>query len=73
MPPPHNYDNYYPPGDLPPMDKHMHQGPPPAYARDAGIHSSSGQTQQSGGTKVSSFTLLHHFAESDFDFKVLLS
>ncbi|WJX12045.1 hypothetical protein P8452_02584 [Trifolium repens] len=52
MPPPHNYDNYYPPGDLPPMDKHMHQGPPPAYARDAGIHSSSGQTQQSGGTKV---------------------
>lgn len=54
MPPPHNYENYYPPADLPPIDKHMHQGPPPAYARDAslGIHSSGGQPQQSGGTKV---------------------
>ncbi|XP_061356824.1 flowering locus K homology domain-like isoform X2 [Gastrolobium bilobum] len=31
MPPSHNYDSYYPPADLPPMDKHLHQGPPPAY------------------------------------------
>jgi len=69
MPPPHNYDNYYPPADLP-IDKHMHQGPPPAYARDAslGIHSSGGQPQQSGGTKVSSFAQLI-IAESDFGFE----
>ncbi|KAJ1417522.1 K-like proteiny domain [Sesbania bispinosa] len=54
MPPSHNYDNYYPPADLPPMDKHLHQGPPPAYGRDAsmGIHSSSAQPQQSVVTKV---------------------
>ncbi|XP_058770982.1 flowering locus K homology domain-like [Vicia villosa] len=54
MPPQHNYDNYYPPADLLPIDKHMHQGPPSAYARDASleIHSSVGQPQQSGGTKI---------------------
>ncbi|KAL5123640.1 Flowering locus K y domain [Glycine soja] len=54
MPPSHNYDNYYPPADLPPMDKHLHQGPAPAYVRDAsmGIHSSSAQPQQSVVTKV---------------------
>lgn len=55
MPPPsHNYDNYYPPADLPPMDKHLHQGPPPAYGRDPslGIHSSSAPSQQSVVTKV---------------------
>ncbi|CAL0316117.1 unnamed protein product [Lupinus luteus] len=54
MPPPHNYDNYYPPADLPPMDKHLHQGPPPAYARDPsmGIHSSTAPPQQSVATKV---------------------
>ncbi|KAK7277566.1 hypothetical protein RJT34_22581 [Clitoria ternatea] len=55
MPPSHNYDNYYPPADLPPMDKHLHQAPPPAFARDAsmGIHSSSApQPQQSVVTKV---------------------
>lgn len=62
MPSQHNYDNYYPPADMPPIDKHMHQGPPSAYARDAslGIHSSGGQPQQSGGTKVSSFAQLGH-------------
>ncbi|XP_061354009.1 flowering locus K homology domain-like [Gastrolobium bilobum] len=54
MPPSHHYDNYYPTADLPSMDKHLHQGPPPAYARDAsmGIHSSSTQPQQSAVTKV---------------------
>ncbi|KAK7378431.1 hypothetical protein VNO80_03872 [Phaseolus coccineus] len=54
MPPAHHYDSYYPPTELPPMDKHLHQGPPPAYARDAsvGIHSSSAQPQQSLVTKV---------------------
>ncbi|XP_020228219.1 flowering locus K homology domain [Cajanus cajan] len=54
MPPSHHYDSYYPPAELPPMDKHLHQGPPPAYARDAsmGIHSSNAQPQQSGATKV---------------------
>ncbi|XP_019428445.1 PREDICTED: flowering locus K homology domain-like isoform X2 [Lupinus angustifolius] len=54
MPPSHNYDNYYPPTDLPPMDKHLHQGPPPAYSRDpsTGIHSSSAPPQQSVATKV---------------------
>ncbi|KAH1227428.1 Flowering locus K y domain [Glycine max] len=54
MPPSHNYDNYYPPADLSPMDKHLHQGPPPAYVRDVsmGIHSSSAQAQQSVVTKV---------------------
>lgn len=57
MPPSHNYDNYYPPADLSPMDKHLHQGPPPAYVRDVsmGIHSSSAQAQQSVVTKVSFF------------------
>jgi len=58
MPPTHHYDSYYPPTtELPPMDKHLHQGPPPAYARDAsvGIHSSSAQPQQSLVTKVLSF------------------
>lgn len=57
MPPAHHYDNYYPPANLPPMDKQFHQGPPPAFARDAstGIHSSSAQPQQSVVTKVSSF------------------
>ncbi|KAL2321016.1 hypothetical protein Fmac_029985 [Flemingia macrophylla] len=55
MPPSHHYDSYYPPAaELPPMDKHLHQGPPPTYARDAsmGIHSSNAQPQQSGVTKV---------------------
>ncbi|XP_047159762.1 flowering locus K homology domain-like [Vigna umbellata] len=54
MPPTHHYDSYYPPTELPPMDKHLHQGPPPVYARDAsvGIHSSSAQPQQSLVTKV---------------------
>ncbi|KAF1878505.1 hypothetical protein Lal_00047174 [Lupinus albus] len=54
MPPSHNYDNYYPPTDLPPMEKHLHQAPPPAYSRDPsmGIHSSSAPPQQSAVTKV---------------------
>ncbi|KAH1258382.1 hypothetical protein AAZX31_03G141700 [Glycine max] len=54
MPPSHHYDSYYPPTELPPMDKHLHQGPPPAYAKDAsmGIHSSSAPPQQSVVTKV---------------------
>ncbi|XP_057741233.1 flowering locus K homology domain-like [Arachis stenosperma] len=43
MPPPHNYDNYYPPPDLPPVDKLI---PPPAYARD------TSQSQQSVANKV---------------------
>jgi len=62
MPPSHHYDSYYPPTELPPMDKHLHQGPPPAYARDAsmGIHSSSAQPQQSVVTKVSSFAQLEN-------------
>ncbi|MED6122693.1 hypothetical protein PIB30_042173 [Stylosanthes scabra] len=53
MPTSHNYDNYYPPADLPPVDNHI-QGPPPAYARDTsmGIHSSGAQSQQSGANKV---------------------
>jgi len=57
MPPTHHYDSYYPPTELPPMDKHLHQGPPPTYARDAsvGIHSSSAQPHQSLVTKVLSF------------------
>ncbi|RDX82227.1 Flowering locus K-likey domain protein, partial [Mucuna pruriens] len=54
MPLSHHYDSYYPPTELPPMDKHHHQGPSPVYARDAsmGIHSSTAQPQQSVVTKV---------------------
>ncbi|KAF7818400.1 flowering locus K homology domain-like [Senna tora] len=50
MPPSHHYDNYYPPSDLPPMDKHLHQGPP-SYGRDTSM-TSSAQPQQSVVTKV---------------------
>ncbi|KAI4301146.1 hypothetical protein L6164_034456 [Bauhinia variegata] len=55
MPPPsHHYDNYYPSADLPPIDKHHHQGPLPAYGRDTsmGIHPGTAQPQQSVVTKV---------------------
>ncbi|KAJ7977291.1 flowering locus K-likey domain-like [Quillaja saponaria] len=53
MPPPHQYGNYYPSADMPPMDKHSHQVPP-AYGRDAsvGVHSSGALSQQSLVTKV---------------------
>lgn len=54
MPPPRQFDNYYSPADMPPMDKQPRQGPPPAYGRDAsmGTHATSMQPQQSMVTKV---------------------
>ena len=54
MPPSHHYDNYYPPADLPPVDKPFHQGPP-AFGRDVpvGMHSGNTQPQHSVVTKVS--------------------
>jgi poly(rC)-binding protein 2/3/4 len=43
MPPPRQFDNYYPPQDnMPPYDKQLRQGPP-GYGRDAsmGVHTTS--------------------------------
>ncbi|CAK9143798.1 unnamed protein product [Ilex paraguariensis] len=53
MPPPRQFDNYYPSADMPPLDRQPPQGPP-AYGRDAsmGAHASV-QPQQSMVTKVS--------------------
>ncbi|XVE62795.1 hypothetical protein DITRI_Ditri06bG0148600 [Diplodiscus trichospermus] len=54
MPPPRKLDNYYPPADMPPMDKQPHQGIS-AYGREApmGAHASSNpQTAQSIVTQV---------------------
>ncbi|KAM7501429.1 hypothetical protein LguiB_000333 [Lonicera macranthoides] len=52
-PPPHQFDNYYPPADIPPLDKQPRQ-PPPSYGRDAsmGAHTPSMQPQPSIVTKV---------------------
>ncbi|KAG5514543.1 hypothetical protein RHGRI_035819 [Rhododendron griersonianum] len=52
MPPPRQFDNYYPPQDMP-HDKQLRQGPP-AYGRDAsmGVHATSAPSQQSVVTKV---------------------
>ncbi|XP_059625981.1 flowering locus K homology domain-like isoform X2 [Cornus florida] len=50
--PPRQFDNYYPPADLPPMDKQPRQGPP-AYGRDVSMGvNMSAQPQQSMVTKV---------------------
>ena len=53
MPPPRQFDNYYPAGEMAPVDKPPRQGPP-AYARDAsmGTHTTNLQSQQSMVTKV---------------------
>ncbi|XWS64720.1 hypothetical protein CRYUN_Cryun05aG0027900 [Craigia yunnanensis] len=54
MPPPRQFDNYYPPADMPPMEKQPHQGIS-AYGRDApmGAHASSNpQTAPSMITQV---------------------
>ncbi|GMP90763.1 hypothetical protein CsSME_00041743 [Camellia sinensis var. sinensis] len=54
MPPPRQFDNYYPPADMPPLDKQPRQGPP-AYGRDAsmGVHTTiAAPAQQSVVTKV---------------------
>ncbi|CAK9150043.1 unnamed protein product [Ilex paraguariensis] len=54
MQPPRQFDNYYAPADMPPLDKQPRQGPP-AFGRDAsmGAHTTSMQPQQSMVTKVS--------------------
>ncbi|KAK3036861.1 hypothetical protein RJ639_031479 [Escallonia herrerae] len=56
MPPPHQFDGYYPPADMPHLDKQPRQGPP-AYGRDASMgHTASMQPQgpqQAMITKVS--------------------
>ncbi|KAK2970172.1 hypothetical protein RJ640_019640, partial [Escallonia rubra] len=56
MPPPHQFDSYYPPADMPHLDKQPRQGPP-AYGRDASMgHTASMQPQgpqQAMITKVS--------------------
>ncbi|KAA8550787.1 hypothetical protein F0562_002471 [Nyssa sinensis] len=52
MPPQRQFDNYYPPANTPPLEKHPHQGPP-AYGRDAYVGGHMGvQPQQSVVTKV---------------------
>ncbi|XP_058208638.1 flowering locus K homology domain-like isoform X1 [Rhododendron vialii] len=52
MPPPHQFDNYYPPVD-PSFDQQPRQGPPP-YGRDtyAGVNTTYAPPQQSVVTKV---------------------
>ncbi|GFZ19764.1 RNA-binding KH domain-containing protein [Actinidia rufa] len=52
-PPPRQFDNYYPPADMPPFEKQPRQGPP-AYGRDAsmGVHTNNAPPQQSVVTKV---------------------
>lgn len=52
MPPPRQFDNYYPPQDMP-HDQQLRPGPP-AYGRDAsmGVHATSAPSQQSVVTKV---------------------
>ncbi|CAL0310322.1 unnamed protein product [Lupinus luteus] len=57
--PPGHYGNYYPLATLPPVDTHLYQGSPPAYATDAStqIHSLSVQPQQFVETKT---LLLEH-------------
>ena len=66
MPPPHQFDNYYPPVDMPRMDQQPRQGPqaPPAYGRDAyaGVNSTSAPPQQSVVTKVLFFACLLYFS-----------
>ncbi|CAL5425130.1 unnamed protein product [Camellia sinensis] len=59
MPPPRQFDNYYPPADMPPLDKQPRQGPP-AYGRDAsmGVHTTiAAPAQQSVVTKCSGSTV----------------
>lgn len=57
MPPTQQFDNYFPPVDMPPLGKQPRQGPPP-YSRDAsmGTYDTNVQTQQSMVTKVCSFS-----------------
>ncbi|KAH6783152.1 RNA-binding KH domain-containing protein [Perilla frutescens var. hirtella] len=51
MPPPRQFDNYYPPVDMPPPEKQPHQGIS-AYGREAPMHSSSSQPAPSVITQV---------------------
>lgn len=53
MQPSRQYENYYPPAEMPPMNNQHMQGPP-MYGRDAsvGLRSSSAQPQQPVVTKV---------------------
>lgn len=57
MPPARQFDNYFPPVDMPPLEKKPRQGPSP-YSRDAsmGTYGTNVQTQQSMVTKVCSFS-----------------
>lgn len=53
MPRPHQYDNYYPPVDMPTLDKQPRMGPP-TYGRDVsmGAHITNVQPQQAVVAKV---------------------
>ncbi|XP_041995089.1 flowering locus K homology domain-like [Salvia splendens] len=51
MPPPRQFDNYYPPVDMPPPEKQPHQGIS-AYGREGPMHSSSSQPAPSIITQV---------------------
>lgn len=58
IPPQRQYDNYYPPTDMPSLDKPPRTGPPP-YGRDSsGAHTMSFPPQQSMVTKVFFFLLV---------------
>lgn len=52
-PPPRQYDNYYPPVDIPSLDKQPRSGPP-TYGRDVsmGAHGTNVQPQQAVIAKV---------------------
>ncbi|XP_041991521.1 flowering locus K homology domain-like [Salvia splendens] len=51
MPPPRQFDNYYPPADMPPPEKQPHQGIS-TYGREGPMHSSSSQPAPSVITQV---------------------
>lgn len=55
--PPQQFDDYFPPVDMPPLENQPRQGPP-TYNRDASVrtYGTNVETQQSMVTKVCSFS-----------------
>lgn len=76
MPPARQFDNYFPPVDMAPLEKKPRQGPSP-YSRDAsmGTYGTNAQTQQSMVTKVcyfSAFNWLNATADLIYTFSANL-
>ncbi|GAB4836026.1 hypothetical protein Ancab_000944 [Ancistrocladus abbreviatus] len=57
MPPPRQYDNYYPPGDMPPVDRQPHQGIS-TYGREppVGVHAAPNPQQQPAPGMITQIT-----------------